>query len=423
MESDKAIEVFGLSKKYQIGVRGSRSFRETMAKKVSSVFGSSRLESSNVDFWALNDVSFNLKRGEVLGIIGRNGSGKSTLLKILSRVTRPTKGSARINGRVAALLEVGTGFHSELTGRENIFLNGAILGMDQAQIRRKLDEIIDFAGIERFIDTPVKHYSSGMSVRLAFAVAAHLEPEILIIDEVLAVGDVEFQRKCLGKMQDVANAEGRTVLFVSHHLPSVKKLCHRGLVLNHGEKVFEGSASDAISHYLDFSGNRQSLQSVLMEQQTKAGPVRLLDFRILGPGGSESEHFSSDEPIIVEVTYEVRVPIEDLLVQLILSDADGNPILATADLDYPGRAGFKAKESGVYTSRCLIPADIFGTQTFYVDLRITKRETLPYLVELTALASFDTVIMCSREKNFGDMHGISLRPDFKWTIEKRVGST
>lgn len=202
------------------------------------------------DFWALREVGFEVKRGEVLGIIGRNGAGKSTLLKILSRITEPTEGRVRINGRVASLLEVGTGFHPELTGRENIFLNGAILGMTRAEIRRKFDEIVAFAETEKFLDTPVKRYSSGMYVRLAFAVAAHLEPEILIVDEVLAVGDAEFQRKCLGKLRDVSQG-GRTVLFVSHNMAAVQALCGRGVVLNHGRAIFDGRASEAVRHYLE----------------------------------------------------------------------------------------------------------------------------------------------------------------------------
>ena len=201
------------------------------------------------DFWALKDVCFEIKQGEVVGVIGRNGAGKSTLLKILSRITEPTKGRIEIDGRAASLLEVGTGFHPELTGRENIYLNGAILGMKRVEIKRKFEEIVSFAEIEKFLDTPVKRYSSGMYVRLAFAVAAHLEPEILIVDEVLAVGDVEFQRKCLGKMQDVSTKEGRTVLFVSHNMASLFALCNRGIVLDKGRKQSEGSIGEAIDHY------------------------------------------------------------------------------------------------------------------------------------------------------------------------------
>src|SRR5438067_6874964 len=201
------------------------------------------------EVWALRGVSFEVKQGEILGIIGRNGAGKSTLLKILSRVTAPTSGEVRVKGRIASLLEVGTGFHPELTGRENVFLNGAILGMTKAEIRKKFDEIVDFAGVERYMDTPVKRYSSGMYVRLAFAVAAHLEPEILIVDEVLAVGDAEFQNKCLGKMGDISKGEGRTVLFVSHNMSSIRALCSKGIVLKQGEIKTSGPVSDCIKAY------------------------------------------------------------------------------------------------------------------------------------------------------------------------------
>ena len=289
MASDVIISVEGLGKRYRIshqqpgGMRyvALRDVLAETAKKpwrwltarrpqttdhaTSPVVGSplpnSPLVSSPVvssprteDFWALRDVSFSVRQGEVLGIIGRNGAGKSTLLKILSRITEPTEGRARIRGRVASLLEVGTGFHAELTGRENIFLNGAILGMTKAEIKRKFDEIVAFSEVEKFLDTPVKRYSSGMYVRLAFAVAAHLEPEILVVDEVLAVGDAEFQKKCLGKMEEVSRSQGRTVLFVSHNLQAIRNLCNRCLVLDGGKKTFDGDTAPALEAYLGQDG-------------------------------------------------------------------------------------------------------------------------------------------------------------------------
>lgn len=267
MSSDVLISVENLSKSYLIGHDGPQesyqSLRDTIVrhgknyvrKAVDMARGRQIIQGDSVEeFWALKDVSFEVKQGEVLGIIGRNGAGKSTLLKILSRITEPTKGRVVLNGRVSSLLEVGTGFHPELTGRENIFLNGAILGMGKVEIRQKFDEIVDFAGVEKFLDTPVKRYSSGMYVRLAFAVAAHLEPEILIIDEVLAVGDAEFQKKCLGKMQDVAKG-GRTVLFVSHNFGAVRSLCASACVLEKGQLMFSGQVGDALSYYLDQSNN------------------------------------------------------------------------------------------------------------------------------------------------------------------------
>lgn len=240
--SELAIQLKGVSKKYSIGKEKDGSLRGTLA----SIF--SKKSRKQEDFWALKDVSFDIQKGDIIGIIGKNGAGKSTLLKVLSQITRPTEGRIEINGRVASLLEVGTGFHPELTGRENVYLNGTILGMTRKEVTAKFDEIVAFSGIEKFIDTPVKHYSSGMYVRLAFAVAAHLEPEILIIDEVLAVGDAEFQKKCLGKMKDVAG-EGRTVIFVSHQLGSVKTLCNKGVLMTKGKISKVGSISDVITAY------------------------------------------------------------------------------------------------------------------------------------------------------------------------------
>jgi len=256
--SDTVIRVENLGKKYTLGHQKQARYtalRDVISNSAKSAgrkflkpFGKKVSDPAIEEFWALKDVSFEIKQGDRVGIIGRNGAGKSTLLKILSRITEPTKGSIRIKGRVASLLEVGTGFHAELTGRENIFLNGAILGMSKAEIRRKFDEIVDFAEVEKFLDTPVKRYSSGMYVRLAFAVAAHLEPEILIVDEVLAVGDTQFQKKCLGKMGKVAN-EGRTVLFVSHNMQAIRTLCSSAIVLNKGQVICRGSINDCITSY------------------------------------------------------------------------------------------------------------------------------------------------------------------------------
>ncbi|MDY0016725.1 MAG: ABC transporter ATP-binding protein [Candidatus Delongbacteria bacterium] len=252
--SDTVIKIENLSKKYIIGHETGApylTFRDLLAdsfKKLNPLSRKDKEISSKEEFWALKDINLEIKQGEKIGIIGRNGAGKSTLLKILSRITEPTTGSVKIKGRVASLLEVGTGFHPELTGRENIFLNGAILGMRREEIKRKFDEIVDFSGVEKFLDTPVKRYSSGMYVRLAFAVAAHLEPEILLIDEVLAVGDAEFQKKCLGKMDDVAK-QGRTIVFVSHNMGAIRQLCERGVLLEKGEMKFEDEISTMINMY------------------------------------------------------------------------------------------------------------------------------------------------------------------------------
>lgn len=277
--SEVAIRVEQISKRYHIGAteKGYRTLRDQVSntisapfRRLSSVFRGKSTLVSDSSIWALKDLSFEIKKGEVVGIIGRNGAGKSTLLKILTRITEPTAGYAEINGRVASLLEVGTGFHPELTGRENIYLNGAILGMKKTEIERKFDEIVAFAEIEKFIDTAVKHYSSGMYLRLAFAVAAHLEPEILLVDEVLAVGDAAFQKKCLGKMGDIGE-QGRTVLFVSHNLAAVEYLCHKGIALQDGKLAFSGTAKEAVDYYLHTVDGGGTCDSHVIDLSESAG--------------------------------------------------------------------------------------------------------------------------------------------------------
>jgi lipopolysaccharide transport system ATP-binding protein len=320
--SENVIVVENISKRYLIGHRFSSAgqhsytaFRDVIGRKISNfarkaadvVRGRQVVAGDAVEeFWALKNISFEVKRGEVLGIIGRNGAGKSTLLKILSHITEPTEGRILLGGRVASLLEVGTGFHPELTGRENIFLNGAILGMTQREIRRKFDEIVAFAEVEKFLDTPVKHFSSGMYVRLAFAVAAHLDPEILIVDEVLAVGDAEFQKKCLGKMGEVSRQEGRTVLFVSHNLAAIAELTDRALLLNSGSVVVDGSVASALSAYMS-AGTK------------KPGYIRPYDPKVSSPHVARVEVFTSDpnavhrfgEPLLIRFWIRHPLPMKN----------------------------------------------------------------------------------------------------------------
>jgi len=304
---ETAIRVENLCKRYRIGQRQRyKTLRDALFGVMCAPFrglraclsgewASARSQESNNVIWALKDVSFDVKRGEVVGIIGRNGAGKSTLLKILSRITKPTKGFAEIHGRVGSLLEVGTGFHPELTGRENIYLNGAILGIKRQDIGRKFDEIIAFAEVERFIDTPIKHYSSGMYMRLAFAVAAHLEPEILLVDEVLAVGDVAFQKKCMGKMGDVAK-EGRTVLLISHNMAAVEHLCQRGVVLHQGQIQYIGNKAEAIAHYLkSLGGNARSLMD--RKDRIGSGAVRVVSIDIKDVYGNTLDSVASAQDL------------------------------------------------------------------------------------------------------------------------------
>ncbi len=311
---DIAIRAEGISKKYHIGRREEnyKTLRDTLAKTFAAPFrkagrllggeatGVAELEET---IWSLKDVSFEVKRGEVVGVIGRNGAGKSTLLKILSRITEPTNGFAEIHGRVGSLLEVGTGFHAELTGRENIYLNGTILGMKRVEINRRFDEIVAFSEVERFIDTPVKHYSSGMYLRLAFAVAAHLESEILIVDEVLAVGDLEFQKKCLGKMKSISH-EDRTVLFVSHNLVAVQSLCTRGLLLANGRVAFDGPADEAIDKYLRYLEGDPRNRFIDNPEREGTGEMRIIESGAFNGSEQPSQYLIAGEPISLRFRYQ-----------------------------------------------------------------------------------------------------------------------
>lgn len=316
----EVIKVEGLSKLYRLGLVGSRTIAEDLNRLWARFKGkedpylkigetNNRIVKGKTEFvWALKDINFQVNRGERFGIIGKNGAGKSTLLKILSRVASPTKGSVKVKGRVASLLEVGTGFHPELTGRDNIFLNGSILGMTQSEIKSKFDSIVDFSGVERYIDTPVKRYSSGMYVRLAFAVAAHLEPEILIVDEVLAVGDAEFQKKCLGKMHDVSENEGRTVLFVSHNLQAIKNLCQKTVILNNGELFASGPTAETLNSY------NELVRDIKIDAKTDVnniqnrrgnGNIRFSGIDVTDSEGNKRYNFEIGESIRFKISYEV----------------------------------------------------------------------------------------------------------------------
>jgi lipopolysaccharide transport system ATP-binding protein len=347
--SDTAITVHGLSKRYNIGARqsGTRTLREAVSATASAPFRRVRsmvrraknaADGDNI-FWALKGVSFDIKQGEVVGVIGRNGAGKSTLLKILSRITRPTEGYADVVGRVGSLLEVGTGFHGELTGAQNIYLNGAILGMRKAEIKRQFDEIVAFAEIDKFLDTPVKHYSSGMYMRLAFAVAAHLNPEILLVDEVLAVGDAAFQKKCLGKMDTVAK-EGRTVLFVSHSMPAVQSLCSRCLFLEAGQVKVFGSLDEGIRRYH---------QDIEEGQKIPRGEVTLTNLRV---NGQTAPHIVSDSPLRFEFDLGIHTSISGYRLFLILEHTLGGTMLHSVVNE---REFKQAREQGWYQVSVMAP--------------------------------------------------------------------
>ncbi|MDX2128597.1 MAG: ABC transporter ATP-binding protein [Chloroherpetonaceae bacterium] len=315
-----AISVSSLSKKYQLGATHSTSIRGWY----DSVFSKEKAKKPETEFWALKDVSFDINKGDSVGIIGKNGAGKSTLLKILSRITEPTSGEIVINGRVASLLEVGTGFHSELTGRENIFLNGTILGMKKAEIKKKFEEIVDFSGIEKFIDTPVKRYSSGMYVRLAFAVAAHLEPEILIVDEVLAVGDAEFQKKCLGKMGEVTEKEGRTVLFVSHNLSSITKLCKKSILMDKGTVESFGSSTEIVHKYLSLYDTIDNRSYIEFKENGEL-PLSIRSIKIFS-NNIETNNIYYGDDIELKIEFISRLGIKSPKIGYVIYNESGDPI-------------------------------------------------------------------------------------------------
>lgn len=354
---DVAILVSGLSKRYLIGGEKKGTLTETLAGMIGAK--NNRKE----EFWALQDINFEVKKGEVIGIIGKNGAGKSTLLKILSRITQPTTGKIEINGRVASLLEVGTGFHPELTGRENIYLNGTILGMSRQEVKAKFEEIVEFSGVRKFIDTPVKHYSSGMYVRLAFAVAAHLEPEILIIDEVLAVGDAEFQKKCLGKMKEVAG-EGRTVLFVSHNMSAVKSLCERGIHLKAGQIVSTGAIEKVVGHYL--SGGQKAVSSNKKQLNISSEGLTLNEIIISSDTNDENNTFPRENKLNLSIDYTNSVE-EPVTFTFKFKGEDGNTFLTT-NTGWTG--GFIKTGKGIITLH--IPSFFFNEGLFSIDLLAVK---------------------------------------------------
>ncbi|MBS0662237.1 MAG: ABC transporter ATP-binding protein [Verrucomicrobia bacterium] len=349
------ITVANLGKRYQLShaVRHD-TLRDTVMHRVRDWLGRRSGAATVEDFWALRDVSFTVEQGDVVGIIGRNGAGKSTLLKILSRITEPTTGRISIRGRVASLLEVGTGFHPELSGRENIFLNGAILGMTRAEIRRKFDEIVAFAEVERFLDTPVKHYSSGMYVRLAFSVAAHLEPEILIVDEVLAVGDAVFQKKCLGKMESVARGEGRTVLFVSHNLSAMRELCRTGVLLSSGQVAAFGPIGEVVSRYTGLMGRRS--QYVRPAPAPGSRPVATWFERVAvtDAAGITLESQPAGESAWLELELVTREALKDVQVAARVSTQEGVAVLTTTNTDVSRQGG--RLEAGRHVLRAPLPA-------------------------------------------------------------------
>jgi lipopolysaccharide transport system ATP-binding protein len=411
--SEIALSVQNLSKSFRIahqGLRGYKTLHDELTtlprRLVQRLSGNGR--STSETFWALRNVSFDVKRGEVLGIIGSNGAGKSTLLKILNRITEPTTGGVDVYGRVGALLEVGTGFHPELTGRENIFLNGAILGMKRAEIKRKFDEIVAFAEVERFLDTPVKRYSSGMYVRLAFAVAAHLDPEILLIDEVLAVGDAEFQKKCLAKMEDVAANEGRTVIFVSHNMDAVCHLCSRCILLRQGEVAKSGDTAEVVALYL--GGEQDQLPEIDFAPIESDASLQFAG--LYNPKSEATTTFSAVEPILLNCSFKVRREIEGLQLSFaVLNFKHERLFYSTTSMAEPP---ISVEAAGDYTISARIPGHLLLPGRYSVTLALHTPKTKLYDIRRQALSFRILAALADRYDGFsGDDLG-HVHADVRW---------
>jgi len=438
MSNDVVIRVEKLSKRYRLGLIGGKTLQEDVQRWWAKLRGKpdplltvdqleklqaqnsmppaprSMLPSPDGHIWALRDINFEVKQGEILGIIGANGAGKSTLLKILTRITAPTKGRALMEGRVGALLEVGTGFHGELTGRENIFLSGAILGMTKAEVQSKLDEIIDFSGCEQYIDTPIKRYSSGMNVRLGFAVAAHLEPEILLIDEVLAVGDAQFQKKCLGKMEDVAK-EGRTILFVSHNMPMITSLCPRCLLLESGKIAVDGRTSDVVMSYYTSDVSSPSYFEY-SDSEKKPGDefVQLLSGAVLDQQSNVATEFDLSESVKIKMRFKV-IKKDTLKLVPNFHFHSGNGTYAFTS----GLRDAEVLEVGEYTTECSVPGNLLNDDAYFVGLAITslERGVKVHFYEQSVLSFVVKDDLEGRQGYSGRVPGV-VRPVLEWKIER-----
>jgi lipopolysaccharide transport system ATP-binding protein len=416
-----AIAVDGISKRYRIGEFQASygTLRESLARRIKPPGGRHHHHRHHEEIWAVRDVSFEVPQGQVLGLIGRNGAGKSTLLKVLTRITNPTEGRAEIRGRVGSLLEVGTGFHPELTGRENVFLNGSILGMKRREIVRKFPEIVEFAGVEKFMDTPVKRYSSGMYVRLAFAVAAHLEPEILLVDEVLAVGDAEFQRRCLGRMQDFG-ASGRTVLFVSHNMQAVARLCERAILLDDGRVVRDGPSPEVVAQYLQ-SGHGTSSYLEWPDVETAPGnkTARMAWVRVV-QDGEKVDTADVRRPIGIEIAFRILRPGPPLLPKLKLLNGEGDTVFNALDTD---PRWHEPIAPGEYVSTAWIPGNMLNEGFFTVDVAVCAlgQKLVPYAGSASGVAFhvYDPGEGDSSRGLFtGRLRG-TVRPLLEWTTEER----
>ena len=417
-----AIDAHGLSKRYRIGQMQAAygTLRDSLARSAARVSGREAPPEAQ-EIWALRDVTFSVREGEVLGVIGRNGAGKSTLLKILTRITSPTSGRAVIRGRVGSLLEVGTGFNPELTGRENVFLNGSILGMKRREIQAKLPDIVEFSGVEKFIDTPVKRYSSGMNVRLAFSVAAHLEPEILLVDEVLAVGDAEFQQRCLGRMEDFSGT-GRTVVFVSHNMQTINQLCNRVLWIDGGTISDDGEPAAVVTHYLQSTSYATGAHISWPDDESAPGDdlVRLLSVRAVDEDGNLAETIDVREPIGIEIRYRVLHEGPGLFAKIRVIEPRGTTAFNALDTTSHAET---SSTPGVYESTAWIPANLLTEGTTKVDaavcsLRAPKLHQRAARYEAVSFTVFDPGAGNSARGRFTGKLSGAVRPLLEWTVDR-----
>jgi lipopolysaccharide transport system ATP-binding protein len=437
MNQDRAIHIEGLGKRYRRGetVDLKRTFRETLATlprhfanklrraaatPAAHARGSIAADAPDPDtppgtFWALRDVTLDIHHGDVVGLIGPNGAGKSTLLKLLSRVTNPTAGRAELHGRIASLLEVGTGFHQELTGRENVYFNAAVLGMRKAEIDRRFDEIVEFAGVERFIDTPVKRYSSGMYVRLAFAVAAHLEAKVMLVDEVLAVGDSEFQKKCLGRLKDMSST-GRTVIYVSHNMTSVRELCRRAIHLDQGRLVQYGPVQQVIEQYLKGSEDRAN-EVAWTDLKTAPGDdkARVTAVRVLGRDGAACRVADIDQPVVIETDYAVLTDGSPLNLALYVYNREDVCVFCAPSMT-DAQWYQRPHPIGRYRSRCTIPGRLLNKGYYFASVFLVEKGNYP-VTHLHRIVAFELIDLESKGSYYGSWIGI-IRPQLEWKTER-----
>ena len=414
--SNFAIRIEKLGKRYIIGGPKERygTLRDTINDTIKGTFRRIRQPYAGNrpnQFWALRNISFDVKKGEIVGLIGNNGAGKSTLLRVLSRITPPTEGRAVVNGRISSLLEVGTGFHPELTGRENIYLNGAILGMKRVEITQRFDEIVDFAGVERFLDTPIKRYSSGMFVRLAFSVAAHLEPDILLIDEVLAVGDIAFQKKCLGRI-DKAATEGRTVLFVSHNMASIRSLCQRAILLSEGLVKIDGDVNEVVDVYANHDGSNSGSRIWKENNKPGNGEFQISAVRLKNPSGSEVSSINISEDTVVEIEHEVLKNGTHVGFSLVMFDSQGECLFGSLNNKETAFYG-KPLSAGNYLSSCHLYGNLLNSGRFSISI-IGFSANWSDGFRVDNVLPFEAIDDGSLRGDYFQGYGGPFRPKFEW---------